>query len=243
MNSNLLKTVILITIIGHWAALIHQVCAQDNSKKTSIVKINAIAPLLIGSTEIGYEYIIPKNSSRSLEANLGIIGLGVNKSANLFPEDTSKVLRDSKGVYGSFGYKINFSNKSLSTSPANGFYIKPTLSVGGYKHNRGIATVIGTGTLFGFPAVFYGDVGHIKEKVSFVTFDTKIGYQFSIWQTVQIETFLGLGYGFDNKAAAFNIKDIENAKIGDVHYMPSSNNISTNNRFIGTVGINVGFAF
>ncbi|MBP7272244.1 MAG: DUF3575 domain-containing protein [Saprospiraceae bacterium] len=237
---NLIYLVVFATIIGASTKVVAQEESLPNKKH--IVKLNVLSPFL-GCTEVGYEYMLKTN--RSVEVNLGIIGLGQNKRVDLFQSEKT-IKRDASGVYGAIGYKMNLSRRSRSQSPAGGFFLKPTLTFGTYSHNRGVAQVIGVGTLFGVPTIYYGGTSTEKEKVNYYTAELKFGYQFVISHKVLVGLDLGIGYGSDNKKKAFST--VEDAKVGDVHYTESFTNFSSvkaqsGGGLTGSAGINVGIAF
>lgn len=109
-----MKISLLIAIIG--LGLIGTVNAQNYNTMEKFVKIAPLAPLL-NSTSLSYEQKL--NDYRSIEARIGIIGLGMNI---LSPGNRS-------GFSASIGPKLYFKkkNKEVKSTKLEGLYFKPEL--------------------------------------------------------------------------------------------------------------------
>ncbi|MEN8224438.1 MAG: hypothetical protein ABFS05_03675 [Bacteroidota bacterium] len=146
----------------------------DNKKNA--IKIDFLSPLT-GNTSFSFEHSIAPG--RSIEAGLGIIGLGFD------PDD-----RNPAGAFIRFGYKFIKSpdfyfNKLRYAHILKGAYVKPEISVGMYSKDVN---------------EYYLEGGsHISREQTFSgTIHLVLGKQWVFSNVFLVDFFGGIGYGFDD---------------------------------------------
>jgi hypothetical protein len=157
-------------------------------------RINPLSPLF-GYMQVGVEQRL--NSTSSLEINLSFIGLGINSQGPASLRQTinfnNPSIWDKKNQSGAsiaFGYKVFMSDQSARFSQSNlthtGLYIKPTIYAGGFGYNSYNA--------INNPSGFSRDLN----KVFFAALIIEPGLQLAITRHLTFETYLGIGFVFDN---------------------------------------------
>lgn len=146
------------------------------SKRTGW-KIGLISPVT-GATNFGYERGL--TPGRSMEFNLGVIGLGQNPSN-----------RNSSGAYVKAGYKFmaspNFNIRGITYShPLQGWYIKPEIAISTYQEK--------TNMYYGWPNLAAQRTSDIFSSAILVN----VGKQSVFANVMLLDLNLGIGYGFGN---------------------------------------------
>lgn len=145
--------------------------------KTTAWKFGLFSPLT-GATNFGYEKMI--KPGRSIELNLGVIGLGQNNTGFY-----------QAGGYLKAGYKFtadpSFNLRGITYShPLMGLYMKPEIAFSAYEQDYqsyyypNNAPTTGRNTIFSAAAII------------------NIGKQFVFADVMLLDLGFGLGYGFDN---------------------------------------------
>lgn len=155
------------------------------------LKINFLSPLT-GYTQFGYERSL--KPGRSIEFNLGIIGLGKNQVIDYSyyqPGTTTpeEYRRDAKGANIGIGYKFiktpDFINKNIRFAHLlQGGYIKPTFYGGVYDEN-----IIDYKTQVPTAA---------RRTVSYGSLMIELGKQWIFSEQFMLDIYFGLGYCVDN---------------------------------------------
>ncbi|MGL6267926.1 MAG: hypothetical protein ACRC2O_08365 [Chitinophagaceae bacterium] len=168
---------------------------QGQSKNA--LKINFLSPLT-GYTQLGYERSL--KPGRSIEFNLGIIGLGKNQVIDYYyyqPGTSSpkEYKRDAKGANIGIGYKFiktpDFINRNIRFAHLlQGSYIKPTLYTGFYSEN-----IIDLKTQIPIAE---------RRTVAYGALMIELGKQWVFSEQFLLDIYFGLGYCVDN------IKDNDN---------------------------------
>jgi len=181
--------IVLISSIN--AQTSYHAAAETPFHKKHAISINVLSPLS-NRVGVGYEYLFNPKTSFILQG--GLIGLYSGKDIKYDFDYTYKV--DPKGYYAATGFQFYLSKKQTNMT---GFYVRPMFTYGSYTHNREQKEVIGIGTFFGIPAVYYGKEQIIKEKVTYYTVDLNMGYQFALSESFRINAEIGFGITHDNK--------------------------------------------
>ncbi|MBW6489894.1 MAG: hypothetical protein K0B15_01750 [Lentimicrobium sp.] len=147
----------------------------DNRK--NIIKIDFLSPLT-GNTTFAYERSL--RPSRSVEATLGIIGLGIDEGE-----------RNAGGVFTKFGYKFikdpDFYLRGIRYAHIlKGSYIKPEIALGFFNHDTWMYRDWGNG---------YSSEKK-RESVFSGTVQLVIGKQWIMDNAFAVDFFAGIGYGF-----------------------------------------------
>ncbi len=167
------------------------------------IKINFFSPLY-GYTEIGYE----KNMGvgKSIEFSLGIIGLGKSETlyTGNYSNGLSSVKRGQSGAFVSVGYKFNklpdfvFFGKTRMSHLMQGTYFKPVVYFGSYKENTIISKASLSQTTVG------------KQNVTFGALQLELGKQRVFADKFILDTYIGVGYGIDNKKDTYQYENSGN---------------------------------
>ncbi|KAF0198788.1 MAG: Uncharacterized protein FD166_1040 [Bacteroidetes bacterium] len=144
----------------------------DNKK--NILKIDFLSPLT-GNTTIAYERSL--RPGRSIEANLGIIGLGIDAGD-----------RNAGGAFVKFGYKFikdpDFYLRGMRYAHIlKGGYIKPEVAFGFFSREEWNYDI------------YYNNVNE-REDVLSGTIQLVFGKQWIFDNTFAIDMYGGVGYGF-----------------------------------------------
>jgi len=151
-------------------------------QKKNALKVDFLSPLT-GNLTFAYERSL--KPGRSIEASLGIIGLGID------PNDY-----DPAGVFGKFGMKFikspDFYLRGMRYAHIlKGGYVKPEIMFGYY-------TIDEDGDYYEIPpetgrkSVFSGGIQLI------------LGKQWIMDDLFLVDFFVGMGYGFDNQDGGYN---------------------------------------
>ncbi|MBN2173077.1 MAG: hypothetical protein JW731_03030 [Bacteroidales bacterium] len=146
----------------------------DNKKNA--IKIDFLSPLT-GNTTFAYEHSL--KPGRSIEATLGIIGLGAD------PNDY-----DPAGVFIKFGPKFikspDFYLRGMKYAHIlKGGYIKPEFSIGYYSR-------------YFYEYNYYYDEEKVRDNVVNATIMLNIGKQWIFDNSFLVDFYFGVGYGFDS---------------------------------------------
>ncbi|MBK6346720.1 MAG: hypothetical protein IPF68_12440 [Bacteroidales bacterium] len=145
-----------------------------NENKKNILKIDFLSPLT-GNTTLAYERSL--RPGRSIEANLGIIGLGVDVDD-----------RNAGGAFIKFGYKFikdpDFYLRGMRYAHIlKGGYIKPEVAFGFYSCDRW------------YYDINYNSIVKRREMVS-ATVQIVFGKQWVFDNAFAVDMYGGVGYGF-----------------------------------------------
>lgn len=171
---------------------------------TKALKINFFSPLY-GYTEFGYEKSI--GVGKSYEVSLGIIGLGKSEPLyfyNSYTNTSKNIKRGQSGAFVSAGYKFNklpdfvFFGKTRMSHLMQGTYFKPTAYIGHYKENIIINKASASQDVLG------------KQNVTFGALQLELGKQRVFGEKFILDTYIGLGYGIDNKKDTYQYENNTN---------------------------------
>ena len=165
-------------------------------QKTKAIKLNFLSGLY-GYTEIGFEK--STGIGKGFELSLGIIGAGKAGIIDYYypSNQFEEVKRDPFGFFVSGGYKFGklpdflLFGKSKQTHVMQGTYVKPIVYLGSYKENK---IIYKGNNLY--------EVG--KQNVTFGALQIELGRQWVLGQSLLLDTYWGIGYGFDNKKDSFD---------------------------------------
>jgi hypothetical protein len=157
------------------------------------IKINFLSPLM-GYTQFNYEKVT--KVGQGYELSVGIIGLGKNQLLDYGYSYTTGNLQTTRkspfGIFAGAGYKFNklpdfLFNSTRFTHIMQGVYAKPMLYIGHYAENR----VLYKGTTNPYELE--------RQNITFGSLTIDFGKQWVFGERFLIDTYWGLGYGFDNK--------------------------------------------
>lgn len=159
-------------------------------QKNSAIKINFLSALY-GYSEISFEK--STGVGKGFEVSLGIIGAGKGGVLDYtFPTTFTEVKRDPFGFFISGGFKFSklpdfiFFGKTRLTHLMQGTYAKPVIYFGAYKENQ-IQEKANNSFVVG------------KQNVTFGALQLELGKQWVLGDNFVLNTYTGLGIGFDNK--------------------------------------------
>lgn len=146
-------------------------------QRKNAFKVGFLSPLT-GATSITYEKSL--KPGKSLEASLGVIGLGITGT------------REPKGLYFKFGYKFikspDFYQKGTRFDHIlKGAYIRPEISISSYTINSDNLVYYTNGQL---------STGGVRERNTMFAFMINLGKQWIFDDRFVLDWFAGLGYGF-----------------------------------------------
>jgi len=162
---------------------------------TQAIKINFMGPML-GYSEFTYEKSL--GVGKSYELSLGIIGLGKSSRLTWYNNGLQQETHTNQfGLFAGAGYKFNklpdfLFGRTHFTHIMQGSYAKPQFYLGTYSEN-GIA--------------YKGNTQAVERtNTVFSAIEIEFGKQWVFGENILIDSFWGLGYGFDNKddSAVFN---------------------------------------
>jgi hypothetical protein len=174
---------------------------QDNIKdperyagqRSKAIKVNFFSPLY-GYTEIGFE----KNVSlgKGYEVSLGVIGAGKSGTLFFYNNQLGEIKRNPRGAFITAGYKFGklpdflFFGRTKATHLMQGTYVKPLIYLGAYSENRIIEKTF---------SVTEVD----RQNVTFGAVQLELGKQWVLGETIVLDIYSGLGFGFDNKKNSY----------------------------------------
>jgi len=175
---------------------------QYAGQLTKAIKVDFLGPL-IGYSQISFEK--STGVGKAYEITLGIIGAGKNQRVDYYYNNVQLQKRSQFGVSASFGYKFNkwpdfLFGRTRLTHLMQGGYAKPIVYFGNYKEDR----LIDKGT---------GQYVVERPGITFGALQIELGKQWIFGDRFLIDSYWGIGYGFDNKkgdgifddnSAAFN---------------------------------------
>jgi hypothetical protein len=164
------------------------------------IKINFIGPL-IGYTQVSYEKSL--GVGKGYEVSLGVIGAGKNQVLNYYDNTFRETKRNQFGLTGSFGYKFSklpdfIFGKTRFTHLMQGSYIRPIAYLGNYSENRVVYKA-------------NNDFVVDRQNTTFGALQLETGKQWVFGDMMLLDTYFGLGYGFDNKKGEDYYYDDHNA--------------------------------
>lgn len=171
---------------------------------TKAIKINFFSPLY-GYSEFGFEK--STGVGKSYEISIGIIGLGKSETIydrNYISSASTNVKKGQAGGFISAGYKFNklpdfiFFGRTKMSHLMQGTYFKPALYVGHYKENIIISKSTITQPVTG------------KQNVTFGALQLELGRQRVFGEKFLLDTYFGIGYGFDNKKDTYQYESNNN---------------------------------
>ena len=165
---------------------------QYSDQLRQAVKINFLSPLM-GYTQFNYEKVT--KVGQGYELSLGIIGLGKNQLIDYGYSYNTGTLQTNKkspfGIFAGIGYKFNklpdfIFGRTRFTHIMQGMYAKPMLYLGRYAENR---------------MMYKGNNLYEKERqnINFGSLTIDFGKQWVFGEKFLLDTYWGLGYGFDSK--------------------------------------------
>lgn len=149
----------------------------DNRRNA--LKVDFLSPLT-GNTTIYYERSL--KPGRSLEAGIGIVGLGID------PND-----RNPAGFFTKFGAKFikspDFYLRGMRYAHIlKGAYVKPELTIGYYARDYD----------YWYEDIYWEEPGTKRDKVVNGAILLNVGKQWVFDNSYMIDFFFGVGYGFDS---------------------------------------------
>lgn len=165
----------------------------DQKKKA--LKLNFLSALY-GYTELGFEK--STGVGKSFELSVGVIGAGKAGilEYNYYNSQLGEVKREPFGFFVSGGYKFGklpdflIFGKTKATHIMQGTYVKPIAYLGNYSENK---------------IVYKGnnqyEVG--RQNVTFGALQLELGRQWVLGESFVLDTYWGVGYGFDNKKPSY----------------------------------------
>ncbi len=158
-------------------------------QKNSAIKVNFLSALY-GYSEISFEK--STGVGKGFEVSLGIIGAG--KAGILYYDfnQIGEVKRSPFGLFVSGGFKFSklpdflFFGKTRFTHLMQGTYAKPVIYFGAYKENQ-VQEKANNSFVVG------------KQNVTFGALQIELGKQWVLGDNFVLNTYSGLGIGFDNK--------------------------------------------
>jgi hypothetical protein len=174
--------------------------------KKNIIKIKPTS-FLFGYTQITYERSL--SPRRSIEANVGLIGLG---------DDTYN--RDPMGFALRGGYKFYFGSRKIKRSFMKGLYLMPEIAFCMYDKNVPIESDwdLFSGIIKKTNSVILdeeGEVDYERLRKYYIALIGTVGYQWNINRFV-IEYNIGIGLGYYNKTR--NYTGFFNEENDDQHH-------------------------
>ncbi len=172
-------------------------------QRTKAIKVNFFSPLY-GYTEFGYEQSI--GVGKSYEVSLGLIGLGKSETLSFYNGPSNRSTNTKRGQAGAFisgGYKFNklpdfiLFGKTRMSHLMQGTYFKPSIYAGHYKENIIISKANASSVLG-------------KQNVTFGALQLELGKQRVFGEKVVLDTYFGIGYGFDNKKDTYQYENGSN---------------------------------
>ena len=156
---------------------------------TKAIKIDFLSPLL-GFTQISFEKSL--GVGKSYEVSLGIIGLGKSNQLEYYDMAFRNVNRKQLGAFVSAGYKFNklpdfIFGRTRFTHIMQGGYVKPILYLGNYSENK---------VVYKSATQSYNVE---KQNTTFGALQIEFGKQWVFGEKFLLDTYWGLGYGFDSK--------------------------------------------
>lgn len=150
----------------------------DNKK--NVIKVDFLSPLT-GNTTFYYERSI--KPGRSLEAGLGIIGLGIDVGE-----------RNAAGFFTKFGMKFikspDFYLRGMRYAHIlKGGYVKPELTLGYYAMDREI---------YYYDGFYNGNYSEERQNVITGAILLNVGKQWVFDNAFLVDFYFGIGYGFDS---------------------------------------------
>jgi len=186
----------------------------DNKKNA--IKVDFLS-YMFGQTTFGYERSL--KPGMSIEANIGIIGLGTQNNSDA----------TANGAFLRIGYKFirtpDFYLKGMRYAHVlKGSYIRPEISLGACTEN--IKTYNnGGGSIFGYS---YGTPTTVTKNVSYGSIMLDFGKQWVMSDIFLVDYFVGIGYGFSSKTI-----DKDYGNMGFDSFWPYNSN---NHSMIGPFG-------
>lgn len=156
-------------------------------QRKNAVKVDFIAPLT-GNFTVSYERSL--KVSRSIEATLGIIGLGID------PNDNNPA-----GVFTKFGYKFikdpDFYLQGMRYAHIlKGGYFKPEIAIAAYSRDFETETYLNDP-----PYVIYSTE---RKDIFSLALMLNFGKQWVVDNSFLVDFYTGIGYGFDNNDGGYH---------------------------------------
>lgn len=154
------------------------------------IKFDFLGPL-IGYTQVSYEK--STGAGRGFEVSFAVIGAGKNQRVDWYDGFNTRLeKRNQFGLAASYGYKFSklpdflFNRSTRFTHILQGSYLKPVFYLGNYSENR---------------VAFKGNNQYEIERTNtiFGALQAELGKQWVFGEKMSLDTYFGLGYGFDNK--------------------------------------------
>jgi len=162
-------------------------------QRNKAIKLNFFSPLY-GYTEIGFE----KNVSpgKGYEVSLGILGAGKSGTLTFYNNQLGEVKRNPRGAFITAGYKFGklpdfiFFGRTKATHIMQGTYVKPVVYLGAYSENIIVEKS--------------NSVSEVdRQNVTFGALQLELGKQWVLGETILLDIYSGLGFGFDNKENSY----------------------------------------
>ncbi len=184
MDATLVKKVVLANGTVHKFDEVSSFENKDyyEGQKKNVYKVGLL-DMVFGYTRLGYEHSLKPGAS--IEAKLGIIGLGRN-TQDLF----SSAKNNQRGAFVGFGYKFinkpdSYNSRQRFTHLLHGGYIRPEISIGSYGED-----VTNYNGLFSSkPRVT------TREQTTYGCLMVCFGKQYILDKKVAIDLYTGIGIG------------------------------------------------
>lgn len=161
---------------------------QYSDQLRKAIKIDFLGPLL-GYSQISFEK--STGVGKSYELSLGIIGAGKSQVLNYYDNTLGTTNKNQFGISAGVGYKFSklpdfLFGRTRFTHLMQGGYARPILYLGNYSENR---------------IAYKGNNQYVVERqnIFFGALQIELGKQWVFGNKFLIDTYWGLGYGFDNK--------------------------------------------
>lgn len=162
---------------------------QYEGQLRKAIKIDFLGPLL-GYAQFTYEK--STGVGKGYEVTLSIIGAGKNQRIEWYDNSFRSTNRNQFGLAAAVGYKFSklpdfLFGRTRFTHLMQGAYAKPIFYLGNYGENR---------------LVYKGGYQTVeRQHITFAALEIELGKQWVFGEKFLLDTYWGLGYGFDNKKA------------------------------------------
>lgn len=166
------------------------------SQKKNALKTDFLAPMFHHITFI-YEHSL--KPGQSIEASLGIIGVGYNPDKGV----------EQTGAFVRFGFKFikspDYYLRGMKYAHIlKGSYIRPEIIFGSYSENYTIQEYTYNG-IFGYPS---NRVTTINDRITYGSLQLSFGKQFIFDDSFLVDYYVGLGYAFINHSGIDNNESV-----------------------------------
>ncbi len=163
-----------------------------SAQRKNAIKVDFIAPML---HHITFVYERSLKPGQSIEASLGIIGVGYNPDKS----------RDNRGAFVRFGLKFikspDYYLRGMKYAHIlKGSYFRPEILLGSYSENY--SNEIYTS----YPPYYYRT--SVTDHITYGAIQLSLGKQFVFDDSFLVDYYVGLGYTFTNHSVSENISGV-----------------------------------